>query len=354
MVRYIVLLILGLATAALVFIETRQVPMDGNNELRIMNQESTTTPPMPAKTAPAKPRPPITPTIPISAPIIQIPIATPIVSAPPSPKATEGTAAEPIKFDEEPLKRAVVRIRCGSTFGSGFVMDSNGKKYVITAAHIVIDYLEAKNYNCDAIFPRKDDNGNYKETYYRVGKIILTEETEKNYKEKGIDLAVLQILPLDNPSEDLTIFPNGYPFVNYDLCPPGTRSDQIILLGYSANLGTAATPGAFQSRFAGTVVQYADVNGVIKEPDRGFASGYVYVPDFTDSTDQNVQHHLSVILSENNFSGASGGLVFNLDKKCVIGANIATIVQDNKIFGFITNPNFGPIKDFIERAIKQF
>lgn len=323
-------------------------PVIAPAESRKQNPESTTKPTIPISSTPLS----LSTTTPSTLPIPTEQISPSPTDSTSSPQEATAVKAEPIKIDEEKLKEAVVRIRCGSTFGSGYVLDFNGKKYAFTAAHVVINKIEAGIYNCDVIFPRKDENGNYKETYYLTGKILLPEIVVKNYKENGIDLAVLEIIPLENKTEEATIFPNGYPLINYPFCPSDTRGNQIILLGYSANLGTAITPGAFQSRFVGLVIQYADVTGVIKKPSKEFSSGFVYLPDFTDAIDESIQHHLTVILSDNNFSGASGGLVFDLYKGCIIGTNIATLVKDNKVFGFITNPNFGTIKDFINLAVR--
>src|SRR3989344_2318004 len=127
------------------------------------------------------------------------------------------TSLPPINEDE--IKSAVARIRCGFTFGSGFVVKRGGKYYAITVAHVVINQIESKIFDCYVIFPRKDENGNFKETYYRKGIILSPAEVEKNYKEKAIDLAVLEIVPLENRQEDFQIFPQGYPLVNYPFCP---------------------------------------------------------------------------------------------------------------------------------------
>ena len=217
---------------------------------------------------------------------------------------------------------------------------------------MTIDRIESGNFTCDVIFPQKDENGNYRETHYRVGKILAPDETAANYKEKGIDLAVLEIQFLENKAEDAERFPLGYPFVDYPFCPADNLGDEIILLGYSANLGTAITPGAFLSRFAGNIVQYADVSGVLKKSSSEFAGGFVYLPKLENSLDTGVQHHLAVILSNNNFSGASGGLVVDIAKNCVVGVNIATLVESNNVFGFVTNPNFSLIKNWLDSVLK--
>jgi len=254
-------------------------------------------------------------------------------------------------INEDAIRSAVVRVRCGSVFGSGLVISRGEKHYVLTAAHVIIDRLESKLYSCDVIFPRKDENGNYREAHYRQGKILAPVETEKNYKENGVDIAILEVLPLDNRLEDMTVFPAGYPFVDYDFCSPNTLGDAIILFGFAANVGTAVTPGAFMSRFEGRVVQYADVVGVIKEPSQQFAGGFSYLPKLQLTTDSSLQHNLTVIISSNNFSGASGGLVLDVDKKCVIGVNIATLVKDSDVFGFVTNLNFDYVKEWMKKAI---
>ena len=281
-------------------------------------------------------------TEPISQPLSQeiIPEA-PIIAVPSLP---------PINEDE--IKLAVARIRCGFTFGSGFVVKRGEKYYVITVAHVVINQIESKSFTCDVIFPRKDENGNFKETYYRKGVILSPSEVEKNYKEKAIDLAILEIVPLENKQEDLQIFPKGYPRVDYPFCSSNNLGDNIILLGYAANLGTVITPGAFLSKFDGEIVQYSDVRGVKSRPSTDFISGYVYLPDQEPSFDTTVQHHIIIIVSNNNFSGASGGLVFDTSKNCVIGANFGTLVQNGNVFGFATNPNFGIINNWLEAVMK--
>lgn len=276
-------------------------------------------------------------------------------SIPPAAKPEIAVQRTTPKINEDEIMEAVVRINCGRTYGSGFVIARNGIRYALTAAHVAIDQiLIFKNYVCNVIFPRKDDNGNYREAHYRVGKILLPEETAKNYQEKGIDLAILEIQPLADQSEDLARFPNGYPYIGYSFCPADTLGDSINLWGYSANLGTTITPGAFLSKFQGQIVQYENVTGVIKKPSLEFLNGSVYLPKLEHSLDQGIYHHLSVILSNNNFSGASGGLVFDTAKACLVGVNIATLVQDNQVFGFVTQPQFGSIKDFTDRAMAEF
>ena len=246
-------------------------------------------------------------------PVVAPPVVSPVELAP--------------KFDEAEIMSAVVRIRCGKSYGSGFSLERNGKRYVLTAAHVVIDQMEFfKKYQCDVIYPQKDANGNYQEAHYRIGTILLPDETILNYEEKGIDLAILEVIPLADKNEDLQKFPNGYPYLNYLFCPAGTLGDSINLWGFSANLGTAITPGAFMSKFQGEIVQYEDVVGVTKKASPEFLNGFVYLPKFEHSLDQNILHHLTVILSTNNFSGASGGLVFNTSKACIVGVNIATLV----------------------------
>ena len=269
------------------------------------------------------------------------------------PPAVVVQKAIPI-INEDEIMQAVVRVRCGTSYGSGFSIARNEKRYVLTAAHVVIDQIEFfKKYQCDVIYPQKDKNGNYQEAHYRIGNILLPDETLSNYKEKGIDLAVLEVFPLADKNEDLQKFPDGYPYLKHSFCPADTLGDSINLWGFSANLGTAITPGAFMSKFHGEIVQYEDVIGVTKKASSEFLNGFVYLPKFNHSLDLGVFHHLTVILSNNNFSGASGGLVFDISKPCIVGVNIATRVQDNKVFGFVTNPEFGAIKEFVDRAINN-
>jgi len=282
-----------------------------------------------------------------------VPPSVPVVPVVETPAVVVQKAIPIINEDE--IIQAVVRMRCGTSYGSGFSLERMGKRYVLTAAHVVIDQIDFfKKYQCDVIYPQKDKNGNYQEAHYRIGNILLPDETLSNYKEKGIDLAVLEVLPLADKNEDLQKFPDGYPYLKHSFCPADTLGDSINLWGFSANLGTAITPGAFMSKFQGEIVQYEDVIGVTKKASSEFLNGFVYLPKFEHSLDQGVFHHLTVILSNNNFSGASGGLVFDISKPCIVGVNIATLVQDNKVFGFVTNPEFGAIKEFVDKAINGF
>ena len=278
---------------------------------------------------------------------IVLPIAPtlPVIIAVPVPESKSDLTIEILftpKIDEDAIKSAVVRVRCGSTFGSGFVIKRGEKYYVFTAAHVVIDRVEANVEYCDAIFPYKDANGNYREAHYRIAKILDPKGVEKNFKEIGHDIAVLEIIPI--PSEDAERFPNGYPVIEYGFCPSDTLGDNIYLFGYAANLGTAQTPGAFLSKFIGNIIQYGDVSGTNQKSSSEFTSGFVYTPKIESSLDMARQHPVVIILSDNNFSGASGGLVFDSDKQCVAGVNFATLVKDNKVYGFSVNPNFEPIK----------
>ena len=269
----------------------------------------------------------------------------PITVAVPEPEPKSDLTIEILftpKIDEDAIKSAVVRVRCGSTFGSGFVIKRGEKYYVFTAAHVVIDRVEANVEYCDAIFPYKDANGNYREAHYRSAKILDPEGVEKNFKEIGHDIAVLEIIPI--PSEDAERFPNGYPVIGYDFCPSDTLGDNIYLFGYAANLGTAQTPGAFLSKFIGNIIQYGDVSGTNQKSSSEFISGFVYTPKIESSLDMARQHPVVIIVSDNNFFGASGGLVFDFDKQCVAGVNFANLVKDNEVYGFSVNLNFEPIK----------
>lgn len=317
---------------------------------------TTTTETAPAIVSPIEEKPAPAPPTPLPMPKLELPEilpqpkpGLPVTPAPPQP-TTQSAIPKP-QINEEEIMKAIVRVGCGSTFGSGFVIKSGETRYAVTAAHVVIDRIEAKNFFCNVIFPRKDENGNFVEAHYRAGRIISPDTTETNYKEKGVDLAILKILPLENKTEDLDRFPTGFPYINYPFCPSDTLGDDIILWGYSANLGTTFSPGGVLSKFLGHLIQYADVIGITKKSSSEFSGGFVYLPKMESSLDLASQHQINIILSNNNFSGASGGLVFNASKACVIGINIATLVQSNQVFGFVTNPNFAPIKEWLNQVI---
>lgn len=232
--------------------------------------------------------------------------------------------------------KAVVRIRCGNIFGSGFSV--NPKGLVLSVAHVVIDAIEKGAETCDIIFPAKHPSfGFFSEAHYRKGVILSPQETKKLYKEQALDVAILQtsFLP-DDP-----VFPKAFPYINYPFCGPKTLEDKILLFGYAANLGTSPiSHGSILSRFEGEILQYEDIIGV--KPD--------YFPESKASADESIQHPITIIFSNNNFSGASGGLVFNISKNCIVGANsaVGTISGDPKVYGFIFNFNFPEVKAWIE------
>lgn len=282
------------------------------------------------------------------APVLLSPVLTmPVIEKP----ADAAPTVEPeILINEDLIIPAVVRLRCGRSFGSGFVIKSpQEKKYVLTAAHVVIDQIDSDQSNCDIIFPTKDSNfGYYREAHYRKGKILLPEETEKNYKEKGHDIAALAISPLEDPSEDARVFPGGYPSLAFPFCPTDTLKDKIILWGYSVNVGTSATAGGIISRFDGELIQYGDIVGIERKPSQSFISGYEYLPLLEYNLDESREHPAAVIVSKNNFSGASGGLVLDINKLCIAGVNVATVVEGDAVLGLITNPNFSSIQTWLE------
>lgn len=249
-------------------------------------------------------------------------------------------------LDEDMLKAAVVRIRCGNVYGSGFAITSGG--LVLTAAHVLIEAIDAGVSECDVIFPRKHpDFGFYSETYYRKGAILSASTTTIFYKEKGLDVALLKTESL----ADEPIFPGGFPFVDYLFCGPETLGNEVLLFGYAANVGTGvSSPGSVLSRFDGAVLEYEDVNGVKKVPSKIFDAGFDYLPDFTFSVDESRHHPIVLIVSNNNFSGASGGLVFNTAKRCIVGVNsaVGTASGDPRIFGLIYNIAFPEVNDWLK------
>lgn len=249
-------------------------------------------------------------------------------------------------LDEDMLKAAVVRIRCGNVYGSGFTITSGG--LILTAAHVLIEAIDAGVSECDVIFPRKHpDFGFYSETYYRRGMILGTSTTAAFYKEKGFDVALLRATPL----ADEPVFSGGFPYVNYPFCGPETLGDEILLFGYAANVGTSASSlGSVLSRFEGTVLEYEDVNGTKQVPSKNFSGGSDYLPIFTFSVDESRHHPIVLIASNNNFSGASGGLVFDTAKRCIIGINsaVGTASGDPRVFGLIYNFEFPEIKNWIK------
>ncbi len=288
-----------------------------------------------------KPKPPV---VEVPRPIIETPTSTlpvaPIPVAPALPPFTQN--------DLEAIMYAVVRVRCGGTYGSGAVIRVEDKRYVLTAAHVVIDRIAAKKETCDIIFPRKDDFGVFKEAYYRPGKILAPEQTQSQYKNNAYDIAILEVLPI---GEDAQVFPAGQPFVNYAFCPANTLQDDTLLIGYPINAGTTATPGGVISKFPGVVAQYSDIDGVEARAEPQFSGGFAYYPILKNTKDTSSFHPITVNVSTNNFSGASGGLVFDVSKQCFLGINTATGAINNVIYGISMNPAFQPIVDFIETAI---
>lgn len=249
-------------------------------------------------------------------------------------------------LNEDALMRAVVRIQCGNIYGSGIIVNSEG--LVLTVAHVIISAIEAGASECDVIFPKKHPEFNfYSETYYRKGVIIASTTTATLYKEKSLDVAALRIRPLpDDP-----VFPDGYPFVNMPFCGTDILDDEILLFGYAANVGTSAdSPGSVLSRFSGGVLQFADITGVRKEPSSISKNGNDFFPNLAYSLDENMPHPIVIIFSNNNFSGASGGLAFNASKQCIVGTNsaVGTSTGDPRIFGVIYNFEFPDIKSWRE------
>ncbi|MDO8560652.1 MAG: serine protease [bacterium] len=244
-------------------------------------------------------------------------------------------------IDEEELMRAAVRIRCGRVYGSGFVVTPDG--LVLTAAHVLMGAIESNTATCDVIFPRKHPEfGYYHETYYRTGTILDPQQIKKFYTEQGFDVAVLKASLLENDP----VFQNELPYVKYPFCGADTLDDKILLFGYAANIGTSpGFLGSILSRFGGAVLQYGDVTGVRKEISQIYSGGYDYFPDFAYTLDATLSHSTVIIYSNNNFAGASGGLVFDTSKNCIIGANsaIGTIVGDPRVFGFISNFEIGAV-----------
>jgi len=244
------------------------------------------------------------------------------------------------KINEDEIQSAVVKVRCGNAFGSGFIRELNGKKYAITAAHVIIDQIDQQLATCDVIFPYKKPGYDFfEERYYRTGIIQATSTTKTNYTEKGLDIAALEVLS-GAPAEDASFFPNGYPTISYPACTQTKPGDSIILFGYSVNAGTAATPGGIISRYTGSILQYGDVTSVTKKADAATASGWDYLPNLDYTLDTSLAHSHTVVATSNNFFGASGGLVFNTARNCIIGNNIALAQSSTQTLGIVINLNF--------------
>ncbi len=330
-----------------------QVPVPKTISLNISTSDLKIEPAKEVATSTAsKPAPipkPKAPVIQSQKPIVELPTSTPPIEMPvikpPAPFLPPLTQS-----DLENIMYAVVRVRCGGTYGSGAVIRVKDKRYVLTAAHVVIDRIAAKKQTCDIIFPRKDGFGVFKEAFYRPGKILATEQTKSQYQNNAYDIAILEVLPIE---EDAQVFPDGQPFVNYAFCPANTLQDDTLLIGYPINAGTTATPGGVISKFPGVVAQYSDIDGVEARAETQFSGGFAYYPILKNTKDTSNFHPITVNVSTNNFSGASGGLVFNISKQCVLGINTATGAVNNVIYGISMNPAFHPIVNFIETAINQ-
>jgi len=239
--------------------------------------------------------------------------------------------------DTDAIQQAIPRIICGNSAGSSAVVRSaTTSTLLITATHVVINKIADGEMECDVHFPVLDFNsGFYVQTHKRRVEILYPEDTEKNFKENAVDIAVLKLIHEENEE----VFTEGYPFIDYPLCPSDTLGDDITLYGYAGNIGiSAASPGSVLSRFAGYITQYGDIIGVSKLPDGSFRDGSAYLPKLSFSVDMGVLHEINIIFSENNFSGASGGVVFNSSKNCIVGLNSATGRKDSDIFGLIVNP----------------
>ena len=287
--------------------------------------------------------PPPPPPLPPPAPALEIPALPP----PPPPAPPPPPPVPTVNEDE--LMRAVVRIRCGRVYGSGFVMNSQG--LVLTVTHVLIGHIDSGISECDVIFPAKNrDHGFFSEAHFRKGKILTPTASKTFYQEKGLDVAALQASPLANDP----VFPDGFPFIAHPFCKQETLGDKIILFGYAANIGVSASaPGSILSRFVGGILQYGDITGVKKEPSTIFPSGSDYVPELAYTLDSSIHHPVIMIFSANNFAGASGGLVFNTSKNCIVGTNsaVGTAIGDPRIFGFIYNFEFPEVKSWFQALV---
>ncbi len=296
--------------------------------------------PAPVILVPPPPPPP--------APVVESPVPAPLVEVP-APIPPPPPPLPPVNEDE--LQRAVVRIRCGRLFGSGFAINKDG--LALTAAHVLIEAIESGVTNCDVIFPRKSqDFGFFSEAHYRTGIILTPKEVEKMYKEKAIDVAAIKASRLENDP----VFPEEFPFINHPFCGPQTLGDKILLYGYAANASVSInSPGSLLSRFEGRVIQYGDIRGVKKEPSTIFKSGFDYVPDLSYTLDESADRAVAVIVSTNNFSGASGGLVFNTSKNCILGENsaVGTAPGDPNIYGFIFSFRFPEVKSWLDSILAR-
>ena len=334
--------------------ETKQTPIFGSDTAPTPQKPLSTTKPYPLP----QPTPPKTskiktpqaiiapkPTPPASIPSAILPLPLEISALIPTivemPSAPTPAPPTITPVNEDDLMSSIVRIRCGNIFGSGFSV--NPKGLVLSVAHVVIEAIEKGGETCDIIFPAKHPSfGFYSEAHYRKGAILLPHETKKLYKEQALDVALLQTSFLENDP----VFPQSFPYINYPFCEPDTLGDKILLFGYAANLGTSAiSPGSILSRFKGEVLQYEDITGV--KPD--------YFPESAGTLDDSIQHPITIIFSNNNFSGASGGLVFNNSKNCIVGANSAVgiVSGDPKVYGFIFNFNFPQVKNWIGPFLNQ-
>ncbi len=244
-----------------------------------------------------------TPSLLFVPPAVQKDIPAPAPVASPVPSLT---VLPPL--NEAALFKAVVKIEClsadglGKYIGSGFVIEGN---QVVTAAHVVMD---SGSETCTVIFP-----SDRQPSHYLRGTLVDFKDIRGRHDEKGIDVAILALPPLETYPEGRAIF-EKYPAIPYPICStPLMIGDALFHFGYPSNY----VDQNYLSVLVGQSVRYADITGIQERlsEDNTFT---FKSPIFSFTSDQS-QLHAYMVSRVASFYGDSGGLAFNKTKQCIIG-----------------------------------
>lgn len=264
-------------------------------------------------------------------------------SGPPPAQTPPAIPPAPIPVDEDQLRRAVVRLRCGASdgstgFGSGIVLAKDG--LIATVAHVIDN---AGGNECDVIFPRRDQaTGVWKVVYYGRAAILDKDKSINRYKSGGYDFALLRVIPQGQDSEFFD--GNPYPFIGYPPCGPATAGDKVLHLGYSSNL----SDGEAQSYDKGTVAFFADIIGVREGLDPE-SHQKVILPRYSYNADKGTFHPVIIAVGANVYYGGSGGLAFDTSQNCVLGLTSQVGLEEatNQVYSWNVNPGFDLYRKFL-------